>query len=85
MKELIGPSLREQWFYWKYATPEQRTRSYIKAELERLLSHNNRPHPPTLADDELTAVRKNLQAQNIEVDEAMVNSALSTAFNLHPD
>lgn len=69
IRELTGPGFSERWLSWKYCTESQRVRSYIKAELNKILSSNlYNGHPPTLAPDEITAVRKNLQNQEIEVD-----------------
>lgn len=69
ISELTGPGFTERWLYWKYASESQRVRSYIKSEVEKILGSNQyHGHPPTLAPDEVTAVRKNLQNQEIEVD-----------------
>lgn len=75
VRDLIGPGLLERWWSWKSVSPLQRTRSYIKAELEKLINasqHTTYPHGPTLAPDEMTTVRKNLQAIDVEVDQEMV-------------
>ena len=69
--ESCGPSWLKRWSYWKWKTPEQTNKSYIKCELERLLMSSYQSyqgHLPSLSKEEITIVRKNLQAQNIEVD-----------------
>ena len=69
IRELTGPGFTERWLSWKYATESQRVRSYIKSELDKILASNQyNGHAPVLAPDEVTAVRKNLQNQEIEVD-----------------
>lgn len=71
MKELTGPGFVERWTSWTYISEGQRTRSYIRSELDKILSSGNNAyhgHPPTLSPDEVTAVRKNLQNQGIDVD-----------------
>lgn len=37
LKDLVGPSAKERWLYWKYATEEQTKRSAVKSELEKIL------------------------------------------------
>ena len=71
LHESCGPGWLERWSYWKWKTPEQTNKSYIKCELERLLLNSYQSHQghlPSLSNEEITVVRKNLQAQNIEVD-----------------
>jgi len=67
----IGPGWLERWTYWKWKTPEQSNKGYIKSELEKLLLNSYQAHQghlPSLSNEEITVVRKNLEAQNVEVD-----------------
>ncbi|KAK6174857.1 hypothetical protein SNE40_013425 [Patella caerulea] len=67
LNELTGPGFKEQWFNWKSRTPDNWNRIATNNELEKLL-HSSRVHQSHLSVDELTTVRKNLQTQNIDVD-----------------
>lgn len=44
----------------------------VKKELDRLLQSSSEPHSPKLAEDEVTAVKRNLQTNNIEATPAEV-------------
>lgn len=35
--EMLGPSWRERWMYWRYSNEEQSKRNYIKSELDKIL------------------------------------------------
>jgi optic atrophy protein 1 len=84
LKELVGPGFRERWMSWTYKSPEQKLRSCIKSELEKLLqSTSYHAHPPTLANDELTAVKKNLQTQEIDVDSEMIKQVWYPLYRLN--
>lgn len=37
LNSLVGPSRTQQWLHWTSASPEQRQRSAVKNELQRLL------------------------------------------------
>ena len=37
LSSLVGPSRTQQWMRWTHASPEQKQRSAVKSELERLL------------------------------------------------
>ncbi|XP_073248433.1 dynamin-like GTPase OPA1, mitochondrial isoform X1 [Porites lutea] len=82
MYELLGPGAAERWLYWRSRTREQQCRCYIKDELQRLLQANDH-HGPTLADDELTTVRKNLETINVEVSSDLVNETWSQLYREH--
>ncbi|XP_063630609.1 dynamin-like 120 kDa protein, mitochondrial [Cydia splendana] len=60
---LTGPGFKDRWLYWQYPSDEQNRRAEVRAELERLGSAR-----PTLAYDELVAVRDNLRRRGVEVD-----------------
>ena len=38
IKEMVGPSSKEQWLYWQYRTDEQKKRGAAMKELEKLLT-----------------------------------------------
>lgn len=40
MKELIGPSTKEQWLYWKYRNDTQSRRNFVKSEIDKILYSN---------------------------------------------
>lgn len=40
LKELLGPSAKERWLYWKSKSEQQNLRSYVKSELDRILYSN---------------------------------------------
>ncbi|XP_014677136.1 PREDICTED: dynamin-like 120 kDa protein, mitochondrial [Priapulus caudatus] len=71
MRELLGPSMREQWMYWKTQTDAQRQRRATVAELSKILQGNQKPKTQ-LTVDELTATRKNLQTRSVEVDNEFI-------------
>ncbi|KPJ18452.1 Dynamin-like 120 kDa protein, mitochondrial [Papilio machaon] len=63
LKSLTGPGFREKWLYWQSPSEEQQRRGEVRAELERLGSSR-----PSLAHDEVVAVRDNLRRRGVEVD-----------------
>ncbi|XP_028394093.1 dynamin-like 120 kDa protein, mitochondrial isoform X2 [Dendronephthya gigantea] len=71
LNELTGPGRTERWLYWKYRTKEQELSSYARDELQKLLQIDEK-HGPELAEDELTTVRKNLEALNVAVDHDLI-------------
>lgn len=54
----------------------QHIRNETKNELERLLKVNE-DHTAYLANDEVTTVRKNLEARGVEVDPVLVSEILT--------
>lgn len=68
IQEMMGPSFKEQWLYWKYITDDQLNRRAVKAELENLLNADMNDHGPTLSSDEFITIRRNLKSQNVDVD-----------------
>ncbi|XP_054160481.1 dynamin-like 120 kDa protein, mitochondrial isoform X2 [Oppia nitens] len=70
LKVLVGPGFVEKWLQWKSQNDSQYINSCIKSELDKLLTQHNSNHiqNPSLGNDELTAVKKNLQNQGIDVD-----------------
>lgn len=71
LKDMLGPSRRERWVYWQYQNEEQQRRNNVKNELDKIL-YADKKHPPTLTQDELTTVRKNLQRNGLEVDNEFI-------------
>ncbi|XP_077998665.1 dynamin-like GTPase OPA1, mitochondrial isoform X2 [Glandiceps talaboti] len=80
--EMVGPGATERWMYWKYRTPEQSSRSELKSELEKLLQADKK-HKPTLAADEITTVRKNLQTRSVEVDNEFIRETWHQLYRKH--
>lgn len=81
LNEMLGPSTTEQWIYWKHQTEEHRQRQATKNELEKLLSSEG--HKNSLALDELTTVRRNLQTQNVDVDYDFIRETWYQVFRTH--
>lgn len=82
LKDLLGPSARERWLYWRYQSEDQSKRNYVKSELDKIL-YSNEKHPPTLSYDELTTIRNNLQRNNIEVDNEFVREVWNAVYRRH--
>ena len=81
---MVGPGWYDRWVYWKYQTPEQRIRAFIKSELDKILASSYyNGHPPSLAPDEVTAVRKNLQNQDVETDADAIKQVWFLLFRQH--
>lgn len=84
LKQLIGPAFVERWTQWRSRTAEQNVNSYIKNELDKLLvQHIFQKQNPTLGSDELTAVKKNLQNQSVEVDHEMIKGVWFPLYRLN--
>ncbi|XP_050426803.1 dynamin-like 120 kDa protein, mitochondrial isoform X2 [Adelges cooleyi] len=60
LREMVGPSNFEKWFYWQSSSNEQTKRNYIKYELEKLL-HSNPTHSNLLSKDEQITICNNLK------------------------
>lgn len=37
LKQLLGPSFKERWVYWRYLSEEQQKCNYVKSELDKIL------------------------------------------------
>lgn len=37
LKEMLGPSTKERWMYWKYLSEDQVKRGFVKSELDKVL------------------------------------------------
>ncbi|CAF0780463.1 unnamed protein product [Brachionus calyciflorus] len=79
IREFKGPSFKDRWLQWKSVTPEQLTRSATINELEKLQKSFDRLKQ-NLDSDEITAVKKNLQAQKIQVDEAFIKETWTFVY-----
>ncbi|CAH1117965.1 unnamed protein product [Phaedon cochleariae] len=71
LREILGPSTKERWLYWRYQNDVESKRQSVKNELDKIL-HSNEKHPPILSYDELTTIRNNLQRSDIEVDNEFI-------------
>ncbi|KAG7212237.1 hypothetical protein KM043_012568 [Ampulex compressa] len=71
LRDMLGPTRKERWLYWQSLNEEQQKRTAVKNELDRIL-YSDKKHAPTLTQDELTAVRKNLQRNGLEVDNEFI-------------
>ncbi|XP_030761251.1 dynamin-like 120 kDa protein, mitochondrial isoform X2 [Sitophilus oryzae] len=82
LKNLLGPSAKERWLYWRYQTDVEAKRNQVKAELDRII-YSNEKHPPILSYDELTTIRNNLQHSNVEVDNEFVREVWDAVYRRH--
>ncbi|XP_029472630.1 dynamin-like 120 kDa protein, mitochondrial isoform X2 [Rhinatrema bivittatum] len=79
---MVGPTWRERWLYWISRTAEQNTRNETKNELEKMI-RVNADHAAYLANDEVTTVRKNLEARGIEVDPVLIKDTWHQVYRRH--
>ncbi|XP_069168690.1 dynamin-like GTPase OPA1, mitochondrial isoform X3 [Procambarus clarkii] len=82
LREMVGPSIKEQWMYWCYPTEDQKNRAAVKAELEKLLL-SDYAHKNTLSYDEVTMVRKNSQSHGAEVDNEFIRETWHPVYRRH--
>ncbi|XP_073976572.1 opa1 mitochondrial dynamin like GTPase isoform X3 [Rhodnius prolixus] len=82
LKEMLGPGTKERWLYWKYATEEQTKRNAVKSELEKII-YSDYNHSATLNADEITAVKKNLQRNGVEVNNDFVRETWAPVYRRH--
>lgn len=82
LREMVGPSTKEQWMYWCYLTDDQRNRAAVKTELEKLLI-SDYAHKNTLSYDEVTTVRKNSQNHGVEVDNEFIRETWYPVYRRH--
>ncbi|KFM09580.1 hypothetical protein AS27_10165, partial [Aptenodytes forsteri] len=71
IEDMVGPDWKKRWLYWIGRTKEQNVRNETKNELEKLIKCNEE-HAAYLANDEVTTVRKNLEARGITVDPCLI-------------
>lgn len=72
MNEMTGPGWSERWTSWKSRTTEQSVILAISHELEKLLGHE-KARNAQLAADEITTIKRNLQAQKIAASDELVS------------
>ncbi|XP_064117527.1 dynamin-like 120 kDa protein, mitochondrial isoform X1 [Macrobrachium nipponense] len=82
LREMVGPGTKEQWMYWCTPTEEQKRRAAVKGELEKILV-TEYTHKNTLTYDEVTAVRKNVQSQGVEVDNEFIRETWHPVYRRH--
>lgn len=80
--DLRGPTFSEKWLYWRSTTAEQSTRAATINELEKLCKSFDKLKQ-NLEQDELTAVKKNLQAQKVDVSEDLIRDTWSYVYKLN--
>ncbi|XP_064186301.1 dynamin-like 120 kDa protein, mitochondrial isoform X6 [Anguilla rostrata] len=80
--DMVGPDWRQRWMNWTNRTPEQHVRNETKNELERLLKLHE-DHTAYLANDEVTTVRKNLEARGVEVDPVLIKDTWHQLYRRH--
>ncbi|XP_034942377.1 dynamin-like 120 kDa protein, mitochondrial isoform X2 [Chelonus insularis] len=73
LRDMLGPGRKERLLYWQSQTEEQTKRTAVKNELDKIL-YADKKHPPTLTQDELTTIRKNLQRNGFEVDDDWIKT-----------
>ncbi|XP_044017914.1 dynamin-like 120 kDa protein, mitochondrial isoform X2 [Aphidius gifuensis] len=73
LNNMLGPGKTERILYWKSQTDEQKKRTTVKYELDKIL-YSDKKHQPTLTQDEITTVRKNLQRNGIDVDNEFIRT-----------
>uniref|UniRef100_A0A8C0UZX2 Dynamin-like GTPase OPA1, mitochondrial n=1 Tax=Cyanistes caeruleus TaxID=156563 RepID=A0A8C0UZX2_CYACU len=71
IEDMVGPNWKKRWLYWVGRTKEQNIRNETKNELEKLIKCSE-DHPAYLANDEVTTVRKNLEARGVAVDPCLI-------------
>ncbi|XP_068201181.1 dynamin-like GTPase OPA1, mitochondrial isoform X3 [Palaemon carinicauda] len=82
LREMVGPGTKEQWIYWCTPSEEQKRRAAVKGELEKILV-TEYTHKNTLTYDEVTAVRKNVQSQGVEVDNEFIRETWHPVYRRH--
>lgn len=82
LREVIGPGWYERWSAWRSSSPEQKGRSAIKGELDRILNSEG-DHGPHLAYEEITTVRRNLATQGVDVDNEAIRETWYPVYRRH--
>lgn len=80
--DMVGPDWKQRWLRWTNRTAEQHIRNETKNELERLLKLHD-DHTAYLANDEVTTVRKNLEARGVEVDPVLIKDTWHQLYRRH--
>ncbi|XP_075794408.1 dynamin-like GTPase OPA1, mitochondrial isoform X3 [Pelodiscus sinensis] len=82
IEDMVGPDWKKRWFYWVGRTKEQNIRSETKNELEKMIKCNE-DHAAYLANDEVTTVRKNLEAKGVTVDPCLIKDTWHQVYRRH--
>uniref|UniRef100_A0A915B1P8 Dynamin-like GTPase OPA1, mitochondrial n=1 Tax=Parascaris univalens TaxID=6257 RepID=A0A915B1P8_PARUN len=83
IEESRGPSIWSQWFYWQSPKPEHTVAQNVQSELKQLLSQNP-DHPQSILDDDLTIVRRNLEAKGVtDVSNEIIRKHWKMIFKEH--
>ncbi|XP_032080747.1 dynamin-like 120 kDa protein, mitochondrial [Thamnophis elegans] len=82
IEDMVGPDWRKRWLYWVTRTKEQNIRNETKNELEKMMKCNEE-HPAYLANDEVTTVRKNLEARGVAVDPCLIKDTWHQVYRQH--
>eukprot|EP00058_Branchiostoma_floridae_P016843 XP_002602331.1 hypothetical protein BRAFLDRAFT_60684 [Branchiostoma floridae] len=82
INQMSGPGWVGRWFKWQYQSQEQAKCAATKTELEKIVALDEK-HPPYLAMDETTTVRKNLEAQGVDVDNDFIKMTWHEVYRRH--
>ncbi|XP_063162297.1 dynamin-like 120 kDa protein, mitochondrial isoform X4 [Candoia aspera] len=82
IEDMVGPDWKKRWLYWVKRTKEQSVRNETKNELEKMIKCNEE-HPAYLANDEVTTVRKNLEARGVAVDPCLIKDTWHQVYRQH--
>ncbi|XP_015264761.1 PREDICTED: dynamin-like 120 kDa protein, mitochondrial [Gekko japonicus] len=82
IEDMVGPDWKKRWLYWMSRTKEQVIRNETKNELEKMIKCNEE-HPAYLANDEVTTVRKNLEARGVAVDPCLIKDTWHQVYRRH--
>ncbi|XP_075427217.1 dynamin-like GTPase OPA1, mitochondrial isoform X6 [Ascaphus truei] len=82
IRGMVGPDWTERWLHWTSRASEQNIRNETKKELEKMLKVNEE-HTAYLANDEVTTVRKNLEARGVEVDPMLIKDTWHQVYRKH--
>ncbi|ESO01448.1 hypothetical protein HELRODRAFT_82157, partial [Helobdella robusta] len=83
MRDMLGPSFWQKYMYWMSRSEEQSLRRSVKNELDKMLLGGNLMHSSKLGKDELIAVRKNLEAQSIDVQDDFIEKTWHIMYRQH--
>lgn len=71
MEKMLGPSFWQKYFLWRSRSEEQSDRRVVKEELEKMFGMGAN-HGLKLNSDELIAIRKNLEARNVQAENIFI-------------
>lgn len=82
LQEMVGHGWWHRWTHWTDRSWDQHQRNEIQNQLKNLF-HTDKNHGPYLANDEITTIRKNLEAKGIEVGHEMISDTWKLLYRLH--